>query len=148
MSITRAQVETRLLARAKKRMAFVGMDSTTANGTNADLNDPLATALDWMGLPPVDGSLVTDADLTSVEDVNKLLDLAEYRLLQNIVGNVAVVDTQVGQRRQSLGQVATALEAALTRKERDVQRVYGLFVGSLTGGSLSLDFMQEGDDES
>lgn len=143
MTITREQIEKILVGRVKKRMAFVEMDSTTTNGTNADLNDPIATALIQMGVTPANISAITDSDLASVTDVIQIADLAELRLLENIVGNLDVVDLAVGPRRESLNQMTENCEKAIARLTKKIQHQYGIGITNLQNGTLALNFIEQ-----
>ena len=147
MALTRAQVELLLLKRAAKRMAFVEMDAVTCDGSNEDLAEPISTALQRMGIAPADITDPQDSDLTAVEDVLQLLDLAEVRLLENIVGNFDMVDLSVGPRRESLGQMVKDMEATISRLNNKIRRDYGLGVGTAELGKVVMNFQQEADDE-
>ena len=110
MTITRTQVEKILLKRAARRMAFVEMDIAKSDGTNADLNDPIAYAVRLCGLSVADISDVKDSDLAPLpdSDIDKLLDLAELRLLQNIFGNLDSVDERTGPVQNAYSQIGRA----------------------------------------
>jgi hypothetical protein len=144
MAITRANVEAILVKRSSKRMAFVGMEVTTA-GANADLNDPISGALRQCGVTPANIASVADSDLAALETdlVDKLLDLAELRLLQSIYGNLDAVDTKSGPRSDSYSQFGDQLEKAIARLEGKVMSLYGVGAGSLETGVISLEFQQK-----
>jgi hypothetical protein len=61
--LTRAQAEAVTIARCKMPMVLAGLDVATSNGTNADLNDPIASALEYLGVYPSDRAAVADPDL-------------------------------------------------------------------------------------
>ncbi|HQP27413.1 MAG TPA: hypothetical protein PLL58_06245 [Candidatus Syntrophosphaera sp.] len=150
MTITRTQVEKILLKRAARRMAFVEMDIAKSDGTNADLNDPIAYAVRLCGLSVADISDVKDSDLAPLpdSDIDKLLDLAELRLLQNIFGNLDSVDERTGPVQNAYSQFGTQLETALKRLEEKCQRNYGVGQGTISVGYITLDFQQkEADDD-
>jgi hypothetical protein len=77
VSLTRAQVEAVTVARCKQPMTLAGLDAATVDGTNADLNDPIASALEYLGVSPADRSAVTDADLAvfDASDGARVLEL-------------------------------------------------------------------------
>ncbi len=138
MAVTRAQIETVLVSRCKKRMEFVGFN-VAANGNNADLNDPICSALQLIGVNPVDISNIADSDLSTVTDTSKLCDLAEVRLLENILGNSDKVTLQAASGTEHFGQANDALEKIIARKQADIQRKYG--IGSMTiAGKRKLNF--------
>ena len=87
MALTRANVEAILTKRTSKVMTFVSMDGTTVDGTNADLNDPIGVAIRECGGTTAAPELVTDADVATVvtADLDKLLDIGEYRLIGSII---------------------------------------------------------------
>lgn len=129
-------------------MAFVGMDITTNDGTNTDLSDPIAAALRHC-VPDFSGLTVTDGDLALLDssEIDKLLDLAELRLLENIHNNLDVVDIKVGPRSENLNQFGDQLEKAVTRLEKKCQHKYGIGAGTLSAGVISFDFQQKDESE-
>jgi CO dehydrogenase/acetyl-CoA synthase epsilon subunit len=148
MTITRRQAETELVRRAKKKMLLVGMNVTT-DGDNDDLSGVLAFALRAVGIMPVDPITVTDSDLGGITDnMDEFLDRAELRLFENIEGNIDLVDIQVGQQRESLGQLAEQLKNIIKSKREAIASKYkdseGL--GTLSAGSILLDFAQKGNE--
>jgi hypothetical protein len=147
VTITLEVVETLLLKRAAGRMQSAGMDYQTYPG-NASLVEPLIFALLCMDLVPASMTALSDADFIGVADTDlpKLLDLAELRLLENVAGNLALVDVSVGPRKENLSQLLDQTEKAIARLSSKVQRLYGLGVGSLEAGTVSLDFASKGDD--
>lgn len=145
MSLTRIQAETELVDRAGAKMALAGM-AVTIVGTNADLNGAMSVALRKMGLTA--SSTVVDGDLAALEtdQVDEFLDRSELRLLENIQGNLDLTDIKVGQRSESLGQLADQVEKAITRLSTRLMREYGVGLGTLSGGTISLDFAEKLDD--
>lgn len=138
MSLTRAQAEGILIRRIGRLVAAASLDGTTVDGTNADLADPLATAVRQLGGTVANRATVTDADLASVAREEALLDMAELRALESALGNLDVVDVQVGPEREALGQLGTRLETAIARKRAQIQREHGIGLASpFTSGSSS-----------
>jgi hypothetical protein len=146
MSLTLVQAETLLIARTGKRMAFVGMNSTTVDGTNSDLIEPIVTALFALDITPADISAPSNDDLAKVESIPEFLDRAELRVMQNIVGNMDMVDISEGPRSESLSQFTSALEKAIERKQAKVDAEYGGSLGGLSAGVFSHNFAQKADD--
>ena len=146
MSIPCAQVEVILTARAGKRMAFVGMDGTTVDGSNPDLVDPMVSTLISMDITPASYAGVVDADLATLEDIPQFLDRCELRLLQNILGNMDMVTNRVGPRSENLSDFSDALEKAITRKQEQIRKEYGAGVGTLSAGVINLGFMETDED--
>lgn len=137
MALTKSQVETVLLGRCGGKMGAAGMSVTA-------LAEPIATALTKLGLPPSDPTAVTDADLALVteDDRLKLFDLAELRTLKSIQGNLDTVNISVGPRTEQLNQLYEQVDKAITRLELYIAGEYGIGLGTLRGGTLSLDFQE------
>jgi len=125
--MTRSEIEVILIARLGTIMGFVDMDNTTHDGTNVDLTDPI----DW-ALRQTDG----DDDCT--------LDLAELRLVKNILGNLIFVDITEGPRKESLDQLRKGLEAKKANLEGYIEDTYGVGAATLSTGLIALNFSQHG----
>jgi hypothetical protein len=143
VAVTRANVEAILVQRAGPLMTKAGM-ATTIVGTNANLNDPIGWGVRQAGGTVAVYSLVTDADLATVDsaDTDKMLDFAELRLLKNILTNISLVDTQVGSRRESLSQLARQLENRIKTFTEELEDTYGLSVPSLEAGFIGVEFAE------
>jgi hypothetical protein len=148
MAITRANVEATLIKRLGQKMTAAGLDGTTFSGSNTDLNDPIGTALRTIGVSVSDISLVTNSDLSGItgEQIDALLDLSELRTLQNIAGNLTVVDQSIGPRDMSLSQLSNQVEKAIQRLTERIAKVHGYGVGSLDASVISLDFQEKPSD--
>lgn len=146
MTVTRANVEAILVKRTGALMTKAGL-AVTVVGSNADLNDPIGWALRRIGLTVITASLVTDADLASVTDaqLDEFLDLAEYRTLESVLGNLAAVDTKLGPRDEKLSQLASQIEKKLTRLAKGLEAEYGYGIGTLSVGVLTYDFAEHGE---
>ncbi len=142
MALTRAQIESVLVSRCKKRMVFVEFAITTS-GSNADLNDPICNALQIMGVNPANIASIADGDLVTVTDAAKLCDLAEVRLLENILGNSDKVTLQAASGTEHFSNFNEALEKIVARKQKELQAKYGIGLGSLSSGKLSLAFQSK-----
>ena len=107
MAVTRANLESILVSRDGPLMEAAGM-AVTVVGTNADLNDPIGYGIRASGGTVADPSLVTDTDVgtVSLTYFDLLLDRSELRLLENILGNLALVDITAGPRSEKLSQLA------------------------------------------
>ena len=146
--MTRTQAETVLIARCGKLLTACGIDGTTLNGANASLTDPLAWALRQSGYPPATFGAVTDTDLAGVQDghIDKLIDLAEMKALENALGNFDATDISVGPRSESYDQLRAGIEKILTRKQTNIMRLYGVGIGTLEAGVIAYDFMTKATD--
>lgn len=149
MTITRANVEAVLVKRIGPLFTDLGLDGTTVDGTNADLNDPIAYALQRLGYGVSDITNVTDTDLSAVtsDDYAALLDIAELRCLETAY-NAAVylVNITVGPRSEQLNQKAQGIEKMIAGKRDSIKSDYGIGYGNFTTSTLELDFARHGDD--
>lgn len=141
MALTRVQAEVILVDRLGPLMSRAGMTVTFA-GSNADLIDPLGWAIRRMGYTVASLGAVTDTDLLGIAEYDQLLELAEYRTIRNILGNIALVDTKVGPREEKLSQLAPQIRELLKSKWEQLEEEYGVGTPSLEGGVIGLDFME------
>ena len=140
MALTRVKVETLLVKRCNKIMAFVGM-AVTIVGTNADLDDPMGVAIRECGGTVADFIAVTDADILTVasDDYDKLLDIAEYRLISSMISNFDKYGLKVGPRSGYQSQVREGLETRLKMLAGELEAKYGWNAPSPEMGSIMLD---------
>lgn len=143
MAITRANVEAILVKRAGALMSKVGF-AVTVVGSNADLNDPIGWGVRQAGGTVSDYSSVTDTDVATVAtaDYDKMLDFAELRLLENIVGNLDDVDVTLGPRSEKLSQLLKTLQERKEEQEKKLETTYGYNVSSLSGGVITETFAE------
>jgi hypothetical protein len=118
MPVTVAAIEAELLVQIGPYLDQMGLDSTTANGTNASLRGAIRDAA-WrmaqsglLTVPPGDHLDLTDDDLVNVTRANyeTLRDLALLKVLNVLWGNWPEFDMSAGSESQSLSQVADRLE--------------------------------------
>lgn len=147
MTITRVQAEQELVRRAKKKMLVVGMLVTT-DGTNDDLSGPLAFAARQVGLTLASPITCSTTDLAALEDsmMDEFLDRAELRLLENILGNIDVVNIKLGPHWEEKNQLAEQLQKQIAIRRSAVSATYGDDLSELTAGSVLLNFAQKHDD--
>ena len=141
MTLTRANVETILVQRCGAYMEAAGMVVTIV-GTNANLNDPIGYAIRLCDGSVADYVSVANADLLTVDAdyYDKLLDIAELRLLDSISTNLDDVDIIVGPRSEKLNQLAQNLQAIMERKAKRAEKAYGLDAPVIGSGAIYLDF--------
>jgi hypothetical protein len=149
MAITRANVEVILIRRCGGLLTAAGLDGTTVTGTNVDLNDPIGYGIRFVGGAVTAITLVADADLSgiSADDYDALLDAAEVRALESVLGNLDDVNIKVGQLEEDRSDLAERVQKTLERKRTQLERTYGLGVSTLEAGMMTLDFATKGDDE-
>ena len=149
MTITRANAEVILIKRIGGLFTDLGLDGTTVDGTNADLNDPIAWALQTLGYGVTDITNVSDTDLSALEtsNYNSFFDLAEYRCLQTALSAASyLVTITVGPRSEQLNHIADTLGKMIDRKWKAIQEMYGIGLGTFTTSTLEMDFARHGDD--
>jgi hypothetical protein len=133
---TRAAAEAELIARAGTWMTAAGLDGVTVDGTNASLDSPLGYAL-----RAVAADAVTDV---GTSDLDMLYDIAEWRLLENIVQNYKKVDGKAGPVEGKADQLGQRMERRLSQMRTFVQATYGIggTSSTLSGGTLTLNFAE------
>jgi len=139
MALTRVISETVIVDRVGPLMSAAGM-AVTVVGTNADLNDPLAWAARKVGATTANFNTVTDAELAAISDADgdDFLDLAEYRTLGSIMGNLDDVDITAGPRSESLSQLAEQARKRMEALEAHLSSIVSPFVA----GYITLDFAE------
>lgn len=144
MTITRVDAEVELVKRQGARMGVAGL-AVTVSGSNADLNQPLAVALRKMGYAA--SNPVSNSDLAELDDseIDEFFDRSELRLLENISGNLVLVDTDAGPRSDKLSQISAQIEKAISRKENQISTNYGAGY-EMEGGVISMDFAEKDDE--
>lgn len=128
MAVTRANAEAVLINRLAVLMNEASLDSTTVDGTNADLNDALCTALRDMGGTVTDITNIADADLAVLAeaDYNQFLDRAELRTLETVEGNMAFTDITAGPRSEKLSQLVASVATRKNQLLKKIQDTYGV----------------------
>ena len=141
-ALTRAILGTILKSRIGTLMEAVSFAVTTA-GANADLDDPLAWATRRVGGTTASFSTTTDAEIAAVssDEYEDLVDLAEYRTLQNILGNLDNVDITAGPRSEKLSQLADQVRGMIDSR----QDFADSFVRPVTAGYISMGFAEHGE---
>lgn len=148
MTITRASAEAILVRRLGPLMTKAGL-AVTFTGSNADLSDPLGWGFRQAGYTLTSFTTVSDTDLAGVsgDDLDEMLDLAELRLLENILGNLDGVDVRLGPREEKLSQLTDKIERRIKALREKLELVYNWSASVLTTGFIGLEFAQHtGDD--
>jgi len=140
MSLTRAQVETVLVARLEGWLSEAGL-AVTHSGSNANLNDPIGFAARRLGASVSDVTNVTDTDLSALAaaDYDALFDLAEWRALSNLARQLARVDVTAGPLSQRYSQLRDAVMEAADAKRTEIEADYGFGAPQLSSGNIGLD---------
>ena len=143
MAVSRANVEYVVSGRVGPLMTKAGMDGTTVDGSNADLADPIAWALQTAGYSVADITNPTTAEVASaLTDILEVTALAELRTLENLLGNLDDVDTSVGPRDEKLSQLAEQVQKRLDWLAKWIEQLYGHGVAPLTTGTLTYEFAE------
>ena len=143
MAVTRANVENVLVKRLGPLMTKAGQDGSTVDGTNTDLADPIAWALRTAGYTTEDITNPTTAEVADAEDdIDQVVDLAEYRGLENILGNLDDVDVTVGPRSEKLSQLAAQVQKRLDQVKDRVEDLYSYGASALETGVITYEFAE------
>jgi hypothetical protein len=137
MAITRAQVETELVARTKDLLDYCGLSYAT-DGTNPDLNSPLAFAMRNSQQTLIDPTVATDYDFSVMDpsDLDEIYDLAEYRLLLSILNRMTAVRTQVGVNAFYWSELRDSIDKRIARMQGLLDELYGYGRGTLEAGVI------------
>lgn len=148
MALSRATLEVILVKRVGAWLTAAGLDGTTVDGTNTDLNDPIGTAIRQAGGSVADLATVADGDLSTFAeaDYDKLIGLAELRALETIQRNYAQVDVEVDDVSRDSGQLGTRIDKAVALLTARLRDEYGLAVGLMEAGYIDLNISQQYDD--
>ncbi len=127
MPLTVAAIEAELLILVGPYLRRVGLDGTTADGTNVALRGPIRRAVLTLGLTTAGPVAVVDADVAAVAGfaLEKLLDVAELKALEMCWGNWPEVDQSAEGTSQSLSQLADRLERRIEALMERVVKPYG-----------------------
>ena len=142
--LTRANVESILVQRIGGWLANASLPVTIV-GSNAAINDPLGYAIRIAGGTVASYALVADADVATVADadLDKMLDVAELRALENVLSNFALVDAKAGPVEAKSSQFADRLERTIARLRNQLAIRYGIeSSATMTTGVISLNFTE------
>jgi len=148
MSLTRAQAEQVILRRVANFFEVVGLDYQTKDGSNVDLNDPIASDLRNFAIFPDDHALVDDDDLASLadEDTQQFFDIAELRSLESALNQYTKVDLKVGPRSEAFSDLQKSMEKRIAKMKDTLMIRWGFGILSLEAGVIDANFMSKGDD--
>lgn len=147
MPLTRAHVERVVIDQYREWLLRVGMDATTANGTNADLNGPLEAALDGREIAIADRSNIQDADLAGIttgRETQRTYADVKLATLDAILGHWAKVDYTSG-HSQSLDQFGKRVMETRKMLAAEIAIQYG--TPSDIRGGVAIGCMTRGLDE-
>lgn len=145
MPLTRANVETILIARCGRLLTLSGLNGTTQDGTNVALADPIRQGLSSVSIVTATLGIVADDDLAMVDSttIDEMLDVAELRALESCLGNLDQPDQMADtNNEQWLGRLRDSIEKTVARKQALLQKQYGVGLGSLSTGVLDLGFAE------
>lgn len=146
MPITRATIEASIIKEYGKVMLDVGLDGTTDDGTNADLNDPISMGLDSLGLSLADLSIVADVDFAPISTLaatNQLKAIAKLETLEMILSSWNQPNQSSDtDNSQNLGDLMSIYEERAVGLRAKYQLLYGYGLGSLSAGVIDLGFVE------
>lgn len=138
-------LQTLLIQRTLEPMTTVGMDVTTVATSNADLAEPIYSALLTIGLvdivyPPSDTDL---SNITLPLDILKLVDLSYLYLLRTIVNRMTAVDERLGPHGVWASQYPDRIMKVYNYTLTELSKKYGIGLSTLEAGLLSFEFVSE-----
>lgn len=144
MALTRANVELLTVADVGPLMVAAGMDGTTVDGTNVDLNGPIGRAVRTLGYAVASAVLVADADIAAVTDAqhSEFLDYVTLYTLRAILGNLDDVDITVGPRTERLSQLAAQVEKAIKVLQDSMTDEYAYGMATPVAGVITRDIAE------
>jgi hypothetical protein len=142
---TVAKAAARLVRKRRKWLAAVGMDTNPGAG-NEDAADALIGAMEWLESGLNDPGRIADGDLAGMTAARwaELIDVADLRLMEAILGNADEVTSSTDNRKKAATDFAMWVQGEIKAKRDELRRRYGYGLGSLTAGSIGLGF-QSGD---
>lgn len=144
MTLTRANTEFLIEARVGPLLTAAGMDGSTVDGTNVDLNGPIGRAVRDLGHTVTSAVLVADADVAQVTDAQtyEYIDTATLHTLEAILGNLDDVEIRVGPRSEKLNQLAEQVERKVARLRKAMERDYGYGMATPVAGYITRDIAE------
>lgn len=144
MSLTREQVESTLFRRLGPSMARADME-TLHDGEGPSFADPIGWALRELEYPNADVTDPTSAEVSAVTDADLdwFLDLAQWRLLDNIIGNLDDSDERLGPSGQWNSQFADQMQEHQAHLEDRLRARYGWGPPTLVAGTIRVVTVQE-----
>lgn len=129
--LTRLQLDAALVARVGNLMTWAGLSAAITPGQPlSSTNEPIASALEELGVNPTDRSLVTTEDLAKFADAmqGQIVDLAEIRLIE--VCESLAAGTPLRRRwddyEEDFGRYTTAtISGTLAQKRANYRARYG-----------------------
>jgi hypothetical protein len=136
-TITRLPVEMELIDRDSALLLLCGK-STIADGQNRFLTGSIGFSLDRLGVTPEIPGVVSDTDLAKLPNSQyfTLCDLADYRLLRNLLTNFAQPDQSSVNTKVSLNRMIDRFR----KQAEDLEKQYAAYLGTnkarLSPGSI------------
>jgi hypothetical protein len=136
-TITRLPVEMELIDRDSALLLLCGK-STIADGQNRFLNGPLGFSCQCLGVTPEIPGVVSDADLSKLPNSQFFLlcDLADYRLLKNLLTNFAQPDQTSGNTKVNLNRMLERFHKQMLELEKLHAAYLGTNKARLSPGSI------------
>jgi hypothetical protein len=136
-TITRLPVEMELIDRDSALLLLCGK-STIADGSNRFLGGAIGFSLSKLGVTPAIPGTVTDADLANLPNSQFFLlcDLADYRLLKNLLTNFAQPDQTSGNTKVNLNRMLERFHKQMLELEKQYAAYLGTNKARLSPGSI------------
>ena len=129
--LTRLEIDAALVARVGKLLAWAGLSVTITPGTPlAATNEPIASALEELGVNPATRSAVADGDLAKLDDSmqGQVVDLAELRAMEMAESTWSAnpLRRRWDDYEEDFGRYSAAtISATIERKRKEYAARYG-----------------------
>jgi hypothetical protein len=136
-TITRLPVEMELIDRDSALLLLCGK-STIADGQNRFLTGSIGFSLDKLGVTPEIPGVVSDTDLAKLPNSKFFLlcEIADYRLLKNLLNNFAQPDRSAGSTKTSLNAMIDRFRMQMLNLEKQYAAYLGNDRATLGTGSI------------
>jgi hypothetical protein len=136
-TITRLPVEMELIDRDSALLLLCGK-STIADGQNRFLSGSIGFALSLLGVQPTIPGVISDGDLANLNPGKFyiLCDLAEYRLLKNLLNGFAQPDQTSGNTKVNINRMIERFHKQMLELEKQYAAYLGTNRARLSPGSI------------
>lgn len=141
--LTRADIEYSLIHRRGTILVYYGMDGSTHDGTNPDLNECIVSGIRMLGGTVQSVTNVTDSDVASVPSdlQGATVTACEYQLVKTLRSRSTDVDLITGPFAAKFSQLPDRLLADLKLLREDLEE-FGVGVPDVDAGYITTDFIE------
>ncbi len=140
--LTVASIEAAMVGQyGRMKVVFqkVGMDYTTVNGANADLQEPIALAVLRSGFSVTNYPYALDIDVIQItgSSIVRFMDIVELQCWSKAMGRWAQVEEQVGVERQAWQQFRDQLHSQIECMEERIRKPFAVGIGAPQVGEMT-----------